>query len=92
MDATYSAEEHFRLGRELLGTGGDSEALEHFRAAHELDRDNARFASYYGLALALVERRFNRAVELPLCHPTLLPVLSVKASTTGLTKRSLRPE
>ncbi len=40
------------------------EALEHFRASHELDPGNPRYRSYYGLGLGLVERRFNKAVEL----------------------------
>ncbi len=64
MDAKFSAREHYRRGLELLEDGRQSEAFEHFRAAHELDRENARYASYYGLGLALVERRFNKAVEL----------------------------
>jgi len=64
MDATFTAEEHYRQGRELLEAGRPAEALEHFRAAHRLDRSSPRYASYYGLGLALVERRFNRAVEL----------------------------
>ena len=64
MDATFTADEHYRQGRERLDAGRQAEALEHFRAAHELDRASARYASYYGLGLALVERRFNRAVEL----------------------------
>jgi len=64
MDATFSAEEHYRQGRRLLEAGRRNEAFEHFRAAHELERRSARYASYYGLGLALVERRFNKAVEL----------------------------
>jgi len=64
MDATFTAEEHYRQGRVLLEADRAAEALEHFRAAHRLDRSNPRYASFYGLGLALVERRFNRAVEL----------------------------
>jgi len=64
MDATFTAEEHYRQGRRLLAAERRNEAIEHFRAAHELDRRCARYASYYGLGLALVERRFNKAVEL----------------------------
>ncbi len=64
MDATYTAEEHFRQGLQLLELEKPADALEHFRAAHGLDRDCPRHRSYYGLGLALVERRFNRAVEL----------------------------
>jgi tetratricopeptide (TPR) repeat protein len=64
MDATFTAEEHYRSGRSLLEAGRQAEALEHFRAAHTLERKNPRYASYYGLGLGLVERRFNKAVEL----------------------------
>jgi tetratricopeptide (TPR) repeat protein len=64
MDATFSAEDHYRTGLSLLESERRAEALEHFRAAHGLERQSARYASYYGLGLALVERRFNKAVEL----------------------------
>ena len=65
MDATFTAEEEYRRGREFLVAGQvPGEALEHFRAAHQLDRANPRYRSYYGLSLALVERRFNQALEL----------------------------
>ena len=64
MDATFTAEEEHRRGRELLALERAAEALEHFRAAHQLDRANPRYRSFYGLALALVERRFNQALEL----------------------------
>jgi tetratricopeptide (TPR) repeat protein len=39
-------------------------AFEYFRTAHSLDPSNARYRSYYGLGLALVERRFNEGLEL----------------------------
>lgn len=64
MDATFTADEHFRQGQTLLDQELAAEALEHFRAAHGLDSESARYRSYYGLGLALVERRFNKAVEL----------------------------
>ncbi len=65
MDATFTAEEEYRRGRELLVADElPAEALEHFRAAHQLDRANPRYRSFYGLALAMVERRFNQALEL----------------------------
>jgi tetratricopeptide (TPR) repeat protein len=64
MDATFTAEEHFRQGLDLLELGKADEAFEHFRAAHGLERGSARYRSYHGLGLALVERRFNKAVEL----------------------------
>jgi len=64
MDATFTAEEEHRRGRDLLAQERAADALEHFRAAHQLDRANPRYRSFYGLALALVERRFNQALEL----------------------------
>jgi tetratricopeptide (TPR) repeat protein len=64
MEATYSAEEHFARGKDLLAEGREEAAFEHLRAAHGLQRNNAKYASYYGLCLALVERRFNKALEL----------------------------
>lgn len=64
MDATFTAEEHYRRGRNLLGEARHAEALECFRAAHQIDRANPRYRSHYGLGLALVERRFEKALEL----------------------------
>ncbi len=61
---SVTAEEQYRRGRELLAAGQFAEALEHFRTAHNLDRANPRYRSFYGLGLALVERRFDRALEL----------------------------
>lgn len=62
--STVTAEDHFRQGRDALASGGTSDALEHFRSAHQIDRANPRYRSYYGLAIGLVERRFDRALEL----------------------------
>ena len=64
MDATFTAEEQYRRGRALLGADRHSDALESFRSAHQIDRANPRYRSFYGLALALVERRFEKALEL----------------------------
>ncbi len=64
MSASFTAEEEYRRGRDLLIGGDSRSALERFRSAHQLDEANPRYRSYYGLALALVERRFNRALEL----------------------------
>jgi tetratricopeptide (TPR) repeat protein len=64
MDATFTAEEQFRRGRALLAEARDPEALECFRSAHQIDRANPRYRSFYGLGLALVERRFEKALEL----------------------------
>lgn len=64
MDASFNAEEHFRLGNSGLEAGHYAEALEHFRAAHRLDPTSPRFRSYFGLCLGVAERRFDKALEL----------------------------
>ena len=64
MDATFSAEEHFREGQSELARDRIDAALDHFRAAHRLDPTSPRFRSYFGLCLGLGERRFDRALEL----------------------------
>ena len=63
MDATFTAEEQYRRGKNLLSDGHAAQALECFRAAHQIDRANPRYRSHYGLGLALVERRFDKALE-----------------------------
>lgn len=64
MDARFGAEEHFQRGRERLQARDAEAAFEHFRAAYSLQRDNPRYRSFYGLCVALVERRFNKGLEL----------------------------
>ena len=64
MDATFSADEHFREGQSELERDRVDAALEHFRAAHRLDPTSPRYRSYFGLCLGLAERRFDRALEL----------------------------
>jgi tetratricopeptide (TPR) repeat protein len=64
LSSTVTAEDHFRQGRDALATGAAPEALEHFRSAHQIDRVNPRYRSYYGLSIGMVERRFDRALEL----------------------------
>jgi len=64
MDATCSAQEHFRRGEAELAQGAPPRALVHFRAANRLDPTSPRIRSYYGLCLALAERRFDKALEL----------------------------
>jgi tetratricopeptide (TPR) repeat protein len=64
MQRFVTAEESYRRGRDLLGRGEMQPAFEHFRTAHQVDRANPRYRSFYGLGLALVERRFDRALEL----------------------------
>ena len=61
---SFTVEEHYRRGKELLRDGKDREAFEHFCTSHNLDLANPRYRSYYGLGLALVEGRFDRALEL----------------------------
>lgn len=64
MHVSFTAEDHYRRGRELLGSESEPEALEHFRSAWQLDRANPRYRSFYGLGLARVERRLDDALEL----------------------------
>ena len=64
MRASFTAEEHYRRGKELLERGEANDAFDHFRTSHHLDPANPRYRSHYGLGLALVERRFDRALEL----------------------------
>ena len=64
MQRSVTAEESYRRGRDLLERGEAQPALEHFRTAHQVDRANPRYRSFYGLGLAMVERRFDRALEL----------------------------
>ena len=59
-----TAEEHYRRGRELFDQDKIEQAIENFRTAHNLDPANPRYRSFFGLGLALVERRFDRALEL----------------------------
>ena len=64
MNPRFSTEDHFRRGERALTDRQHAEALTHFRTANRLDPTNPRYRSYYGLALALAERRFDRALEL----------------------------
>ena len=64
MQRSVTAEESYRRGRDMLARGELAPALDHFRTAHQIDRANPRYRSFYGLGLALVERRFDRALEL----------------------------
>ncbi|MGH7288285.1 MAG: tetratricopeptide repeat protein [Myxococcota bacterium] len=64
MQRSVTAEESYRRGRDHLERGETQSALDHFRTAHQVDRANPRYRSFYGLGLALVERRFDRALEL----------------------------
>lgn len=64
MDVSATAEEHYRRGRERLDAGDAAGALAELRTAHQLEQTNPRYRSFHGLALALAERRLDRALEL----------------------------
>ena len=51
----------FKSGIRLLRDKSYSSALAYFQRAHELERNNPYFLSYYGLALALAERKWADA-------------------------------
>ena len=63
MTAHASAQDHHQQGCDRLRDAPET-ALQHLRTAHELDPGSARFRSFYGLALGLVERRWDQALEL----------------------------
>ena len=64
MDASCSAEEHFRRGEAALETDDHALALEHFRSANRLDPTRPCYRSFLGLSLGLAERRFDQALQL----------------------------
>lgn len=64
MHVSATAEEHYRRGRERLEADDTGAAMDELRTAHRLDPTNPRYRSFYGLSLALAERRLDRALEL----------------------------
>jgi len=58
------AQDCFDRGHFLLQDGNWAGALEAFGRAHSKDPSNARFRSYYGLCLGVVERRYQESSEL----------------------------
>lgn len=54
----------FKCGIRLLRDKSYASALAYFRRAHELERNNPYFLSYFGLALALAERKWADAERL----------------------------
>jgi tetratricopeptide (TPR) repeat protein len=64
MDSHFSADEHFRRGRDALERDDYAVALEHFRDAQRVDPRSPRYRSYYGLCLGVSQRRFDQALEL----------------------------
>jgi tetratricopeptide (TPR) repeat protein len=57
-------QQYFAGGRALFEQGKLEEALQEFERARAQDQSNARIRSYYGLCLGIVERRFDRALDL----------------------------
>lgn len=54
----------FKRGIRLLRDKSYASALAYFRRAHELERNNPYFLSYFGLTLALAERKWADAERL----------------------------
>jgi tetratricopeptide (TPR) repeat protein len=54
----------FKSGIRLLRDKSYAGALAYFRRAHELERNNPYFLSYFGLSLALAERKWADAERL----------------------------
>lgn len=59
-----TVERLFHEGKTLLEQGRQADALALLRDAHQAAPGSARIRSSYGLCLALVERRFDRGIEL----------------------------
>jgi predicted Zn-dependent protease len=64
MDSISTAEEHYDRGVAALDSEHFDVALEHFRAAQRMEPTSARYRSFYGLCLAVAERRFDQALEM----------------------------
>jgi tetratricopeptide (TPR) repeat protein len=60
----------FKSGIRLLRDKSYYSALAYFQRAHDLERNNPYFLSYYGLALALAERKWADAERL--CEAALV--------------------
>ena len=69
MDPNASTNTLLDQGRRRLEQGQGEEALQYLSLAYSQAPHHARIRSYYGLALAIVERRFAEAVEL--CNSSL---------------------
>jgi predicted Zn-dependent protease len=64
MGGILGPEESLRRAQELLRSGLEMAALEHFAAAHERAPDDPRYRSHYGWAVATIEQRTDRGVAL----------------------------
>jgi len=64
MSGILSPEESLRRAHELLRSGLEMAALEHFAKAYERAPDDPRYRSHYGWAVAMIEHRVDRGVAL----------------------------
>jgi Flp pilus assembly protein TadD len=64
MSGIVSSEASLRRAQELLRSGLEMAALEHFAKAHEQAPEDPRYRSHYGWAVAMVEHRVERGVSL----------------------------
>lgn len=64
MSGILSPEESLRRGQELLRSGLEMAALEHFANAHRHEPTNPRYRAHYGWAVAMIEHRFDRGIAL----------------------------
>lgn len=64
MSGIFTPQESVEKGQELLRSGLQNAALEQFASAYERDPANARYRSYYGWAVALIENRVDRGLSL----------------------------
>lgn len=64
MSGILSPEESLRRAQELLRSGLETAALEHFAQAHERAPEVPLYRSHYGWAVAMIENRVERGVAL----------------------------
>jgi hypothetical protein len=64
MSGILSPEESLRRAQELLRSGLEMAALDHFANAHKRDASNPRYRSHYGWAVATIEHRVDRGIAL----------------------------
>jgi tetratricopeptide (TPR) repeat protein len=69
MSGILGPEESLRRAQELMRSGLEMAALEHFASAHRRDPSNPRYRSHYGFAVAMLEQRLDRG--LALCRSAL---------------------
>jgi tetratricopeptide (TPR) repeat protein len=64
MSGILSPEESLRRAQEMLRSGLEMAALEHFASAHERSSEDPRYRSHYGWAVAMIEHRVERGISL----------------------------